>query len=247
MSATIESNTQGRFTNYQSLQRNSYIPETTDLFNPQLATTDNSIITPAIQNQIDAITSLRGDIGKLSNHDIIEDQSLSGLGARGSDGEIAAVFRVDKDLAEEFDKIKNTSKGMEVINSILSNDTIKKVYIELTDSKILGQTQIKDLTLRPSTWERLMGEETDFTYVVNIKLGTKDPNPRFYDVNEKLFKPSRERILAHELGHAVIFAKHGFVTYSSNYHGAIPIENEIAKELYPESPVRHPTKGHGRW
>lgn len=54
-----------------------------------------------------------------------------------------------------------------------------------------------------------------------------------------------EIILGHELVHAYIWATEGPGGFVQNQTGAVKIENEIARQINPNAPLRHPTQGHG--
>ncbi|MEN8251331.1 MAG: RHS repeat-associated core domain-containing protein [Bacteroidota bacterium] len=97
-----------------------------------------------------------------------------------------------------------------------------------------------------SLFERMLGEK-DGPDSMLITVNT-DPESHsgFVDSKGKLFNSSNERILGHELGHALIWAEDGYLPFTSNQVGAVDVENAIAKELDHNAPVRHRTKGHGR-
>ena len=88
--------------------------------------------------------------------------------------------------------------------------------------------------------DKLMGKTPDkYPYSMEV-------NPvcvvQFVDVSGKPFKPSVERLFAHEMGHGYVYLQLGpekarFLS-QEDYHKAVYYENKIAKEIDPNAPER---------
>ncbi len=91
----------------------------------------------------------------------------------------------------------------------------------------------------------LLGKDPNYAYAIKITINMGVDDPTLVKVDGSDFFPTLERIVAHELAHAYMFSTGGLVLLRLNQEGVVEIENKIAKELDPDSPTRHPNKGHG--
>ena len=92
----------------------------------------------------------------------------------------------------------------------------------------------------PGVLGKLLGETPGkYPYVMEVN---DHCSVQFVDVSGKPFKPSIERIFAHEMGHGYVFLQRNLEGASSlsqvDYDKAVYYENVIAREIDPNSPER---------
>lgn len=98
------------------------------------------------------------------------------------------------------------------------------------------------MTPKPGFIDRLLGRDPRQTFLISIN--TRDVASGFFDVDGNQFRQSAQRLLGHELGHAldIALSRSGGVR---SQPFAVHIENAIVRELNPRAPLRHPTMNHG--
>jgi hypothetical protein len=141
-----------------------------------------------------------------------------------------------------IDHIKNRSRTGRKILAAMESDT-KSHYAfsagAFANSSSHGCGQTRSVEQKPGLLRMMMGQETKYTFEITVNPAC---GVTFEDVAGKPFKPSIERIFAHEMGHGYVYLLHGpFPTshaYLHLYHEAIKYENIIARELDPDAPER---------
>jgi hypothetical protein len=160
------------------------------------------------------------------------------------DGNVVDVSDEMKPLVESLKA--NSPTAADILNKLHADP--RKFSIRTGSDPSGGSAQPVAGGPQPSVFQRMLGKEgppDNMVITVNVPLASR-PNYTFVDLQGKDFHPSLERVLGHELGHAFIWATEGPVQLIANQPGAVRIENQIARELNPNSPVRHPTQDHGR-
>jgi hypothetical protein len=112
-------------------------------------------------------------------------------------------------------------------------------YVDINDTH---PSEVKDITRRAGLIDRLLGRDPRPTFLISIN--TKDVASGFFDLTGNSFTQSAQRLLGHELGHAldIALSRSGGVT---SQPFAVHIENAIARELNPRASLRHPKMNHG--
>jgi len=149
------------------------------------------------------------------------------------------------DIEKSISLIRGTEEGSRILNYLESDEHIMSVTLT-TGGGDLGSTVISTMSKivgeKPSWWEFWKSPTRIDISIVQTKINMNVSDPSLIAVDGSKFNPSLTRIVAHELGHAYNFSRHG----SGNYrHNSIKIENTIMQQLDPNSTVRHQSLGHG--
>ena len=150
-----------------------------------------------------------------------------------------------------FNELKGSIAGMSLMSEVSAQSpTARNIgavlqasdrlfYIDVNDTQ---PSEVRDMTPKPGFIDRLLGRDPRQTFLISIN--TRDVASGFFDVDGNQFRQSAQRLLGHELGHAldIALSRSGGVR---SQPFAVHIENAIVRELNPRAPLRHPTMNHG--
>jgi hypothetical protein len=166
----------------------------------------------------------------------------------GSEALNRKIKAYDERINQALALIAGTNRGAEMLRAIEESALVSAVYVEL-DPKLAnyGQTKPHDTTRRLSFWQRLLGETSPERYAAVVTVNPVASFGGFARDGGGYFRPDLTRIVAHELAHVYMLATGGPVAFRVQQQEVVKLENEIAREIDPNAPIRHLTRDHGSW
>ncbi|MDR0780221.1 MAG: hemagglutinin repeat-containing protein, partial [Pseudomonadales bacterium] len=143
---------------------------------------------------------------------------------------------ISRAAAQYIEKLRASSaEAGKILDAMEAHPVIDFRFDVGTVRESAGGGETRPQVLKGSFLDWLVGNPPKETVFMTV-----DPKStvQFTDIFGNSFKPSTERIFAHEMGHGYTYLLDGNVGMRINYHDAITYENMIYRQLDPNAPIR---------